>query len=108
MPGVPVDLRCTPTVQAGAGRDVLLLDIALDNWFRTHVERVEKSALSGDSLVDLVAVVLQNAVIAGESEELGQVCSLCLFCRVREDECGNIVWDHQQCVGHLSRRSKPG
>ena len=34
---------------------------------------MEKSSLSGDSLVDLVHVVLQNAVIAGESEELGQV-----------------------------------
>jgi len=47
-----------------------------------QVERVEKSALSGDSLVDLVHVVLQNAVIAGESEELGQVpyayCALVL------------------------------
>ena len=38
-----------------------------------QVERVEKSSLSGDSLVDLVHVVLQNAVIAAESEELGQV-----------------------------------
>jgi hypothetical protein len=45
------------------------------------VERVEKSSLSGDSLVDLVHVVLQNAVIAGESEELGQVpVSLCASC----------------------------
>ena len=44
-----------------------------------QVERVEKSSLSGDSLVDLVHVVLQNAVIAGESEELGQVpVSLCV------------------------------
>ena len=38
-----------------------------------QVERVEKSSLSGDSLVDMVHVVLQNAVIAAESEELGQV-----------------------------------
>ena len=57
--------------------------LVLDRWYtdgtpfqtdgRPQVERVEKSSLSGDSLVDLVHVVLQNAVIAGESEELGQV-----------------------------------
>ncbi len=47
----------------------------------SQVERVEKSSLSGDSLVDLVHVVLQNAVIAGESEELGQVPA-CMMTRI--------------------------
>jgi hypothetical protein len=31
----------------GCSRDVLLLDIALDNYFRLCIERVDKGALSG-------------------------------------------------------------
>ena len=61
-------------VQAeGASRDVLLLDIALDNYFRLCIERVDKTSLSGDDLMEMVGLVLKNAVIAGESEDFGQV-----------------------------------
>lgn len=67
---------CPPLQQEGASRDVLLLDIALERYFRVLIERQEKSSLSGDSLVDLVTLVLQNTVIAAESLELGQVLAL--------------------------------
>eukprot|EP00882_Tetradesmus_deserticola_P000936 GHRQ01001016.1.p1 GENE.GHRQ01001016.1~~GHRQ01001016.1.p1 ORF type:complete len:749 (+),score=345.34 GHRQ01001016.1:55-2301(+) len=56
----------------GGSRDVLLLDIALDNYFRTMVERTDRSTLSRDSLVDMVGMVLDNAGIACESEDLQQ------------------------------------
>ena len=56
----------------GASRDVLLLDIALDNYFRLCIERTDKNSLSGDSLMDLVGLVLSTACIAGESEDFGQ------------------------------------
>ena len=65
-------------VQAeGASRDVLLLDIALDNYFRLCIERTDKNSLSGDDLLEMVGLVLKNAVIAGESEDFGQV-SCCM------------------------------
>ena len=68
---------CLCTVQApGASRDVLLLDIALDNYFRLCVERMDKSSLQGDDLLELVSLVLRNACIASENQELGQVTSL--------------------------------
>lgn len=60
----------------GASRDVLLLDIALDNYFRLCIERTDKSSLSGDDLLDMVGMVLSNACIAGESQDFGQVCLL--------------------------------
>ena len=63
------------TLQHGGSRDVMLLDIALEGWFRTLLERQEKSAMAGDALVELVGLTLENAAIAGESEELGQVGS---------------------------------
>lgn len=58
----------------GASRDVLLLDIALDNYFRLCIERTDKTSLSGDDLLDMVGMVLSNACIAGESQDFGQVC----------------------------------
>ena len=57
----------------GASRDILLLDIALDNYFRLCIERTDKSSLSGDDLLEMVGMVLRNACIAGESQDFGQV-----------------------------------
>lgn len=50
VPGKIVELRhrLKPYWQAeGASRDILLLDIALDNYFRLCVERADKGAMSG-------------------------------------------------------------
>lgn len=63
----------------GASRDVLLLDIALDNYFRLCIERTDKSSLSGDDLLEMVGLVLSNACIAGESQDFGQVCLIILL-----------------------------
>lgn len=71
----------------GVSRDVLLLDIALDNYFRLCIERTDKSSMAGDDLVNLTGLVLRNAVIAYESRDLQQVCigrllprsSICIF-----------------------------
>lgn len=60
----------------GASRDILLLDIALDNYFRLCIERTDKSSLSGDDLLEMVGMVLSNACIAGESRDFGQVSLL--------------------------------
>ncbi len=59
---------------------MLLLDIALDNYFRLCIERTDKSSLSGDDLLEMVGLVLRNACIAGESQDFGQVscCTLCV------------------------------
>ena len=59
--------------QGSGSRDVVLLDIALDNWFRTLLERQDRSALDGDALVELIGLALDNAAIAGESQEMAQV-----------------------------------
>lgn len=62
-------------VQAPCSRDVLLLDIALDNYLRVCLERQDKSALGGDDLLELIALSLRNAIIAIDSEDLRQVSS---------------------------------
>lgn len=52
---------------------MLLLDIALDNYFRLCLERTDKAALSGDDLCEATALVLRNTVIAYSSEDFRQV-----------------------------------
>lgn len=48
---------------AGSSRDLLLLDIALEAWLRLLVERTDRRRLSGDDLVELMALVLGNAAL---------------------------------------------
>lgn len=73
---LPLDMALTLLQAEGASRDVLLLDIALDNYFRLCIERTDKSSLSGDDLLDMAGLVLSNACIAGESQDFGQVSAL--------------------------------
>lgn len=54
----------------GCGRDILLLDIALDSYFRILIERMDMSSLSGDDIINVVTMVLSNSVISSESETL--------------------------------------
>ncbi|BDA48979.1 Alpha-glucan water dikinase, chloroplastic [Coccomyxa sp. Obi] len=58
--------------KAPCSRDVLLLDIALDNYLRTLLERQDKGSLGGDDLCELIALSLRNAIIAIDSEDLRQ------------------------------------
>ena len=52
---------------------MLLLDIALDNYFRLCLERTDKAALGGDDLCELIALVLRNTVVAYDCEDFKQV-----------------------------------
>jgi alpha-glucan,water dikinase len=52
-----------------AERDVLLLDAALESGFITAIQRTDLSKLSGDSLVDLVELVLSQVVLSTEDEQ---------------------------------------
>ena len=63
---------------------MLLLDVALDNYFRLCIERTDKSSLSGDDLLEMVGLVLRNACIASESQDFGQVscCTMCVCVHV--------------------------
>jgi hypothetical protein len=56
-------LLCGTAQAPGSSRDLLLLDIALESWLRLLVERQDKRSLSGDDLVELMALVLANAAL---------------------------------------------
>ena len=88
----------------GASRDILLLDISLDNYFRLCIERTDKSQMSGDDLIGLVSLVLRNAVIANESRDLQQVMAyrvLSMICTFHRNQ-GHVL----QCISLLCTLTK--
>ena len=67
-----------------ASRDILYLDIALDSFFRLSIERMDKGSMEPDDLLNLVLLVLENASIALENEDIHS--SLALMRRVANGE----------------------
>jgi alpha-glucan,water dikinase len=51
-------------------RDLLFLDIALEDFLRTQVERNLGSQLSGNQLTKLISLVLENLCLSNADEEL--------------------------------------
>ncbi|KAK9862996.1 hypothetical protein WJX84_004122 [Apatococcus fuscideae] len=74
----------------GAQRDILMLDIALDSYFRTCIERTDRSSLQGDDIVEMVTLVLKNAIIASENEDLVQCWRL--WERLRSEQRWTPEW----------------
>jgi alpha-glucan, water dikinase len=54
------------------GRDLLFLDLALEDFLRVAVERCLHSNLSGEQMLDLIAMMLENRSLTDEDEELMQ------------------------------------
>ncbi len=52
------------------GRDLLFLDLALENLLRVVMERNLHAYLSGDELVELIAMVVENFLISRDDDEL--------------------------------------
>ena len=52
----------------------MLLDIALDGYLRLRVERMEKSSMTGDDLIEVATLVLRNHLVTFPSTEFQQVC----------------------------------
>ncbi|MBI5388215.1 MAG: hypothetical protein HZA90_26420 [Verrucomicrobia bacterium] len=57
---------------AGHAKEMLYLDLALEETLRTVIERAIHSGFSGDQLLDLLHRVLENLRLASDGEELAQ------------------------------------
>ena len=63
--------RLAGYVSSGTGgRDVALLDASLDSFLRICVERGGYDALDGNALIELAALVLRNAAISADDDDL--------------------------------------
>jgi alpha-glucan,water dikinase len=64
-------LRLRSLLEANrSGRDLLYLDLALEDFLRIAVERNIHTHLSGDQLVDLITLVLKNLSLGHDDQEL--------------------------------------
>ncbi|MGA1797011.1 MAG: phosphohistidine-like domain-containing protein, partial [bacterium] len=57
-------------------RDPLMIDVALDNRYKTAVERIDLRTLSGDDLVALVLLTLRNVHLSYEHETIAACIDL--------------------------------
>lgn len=53
-----------------ASRDVLLLDIALEDYFRLQLQKLDYPNLSIDDALNLIPLILENALVTDEDQEL--------------------------------------
>jgi alpha-glucan,water dikinase len=74
-------------------RDLLFLDLALEDFLRIAVERNLHSKMSGNQLVELIAMVLENLCLSQDDEELG--ISFRHWERLREIPRFGIEWSLQ-------------
>lgn len=56
----------------GGVRDLLFLDLALEDFLRVVVERSLHLKLNGDQLMDLIAMMVENRSLTDDDEELSQ------------------------------------
>ena len=59
--------------QGPCSRDVVLLDIALDGYLRLRMDRMEKSSMSGDDLIEVVCLALRNFLCTTPNQDFQQV-----------------------------------
>jgi alpha-glucan, water dikinase len=67
-------------------RDVVMLDAALEKFFRTKVEQIDFHALDQDSKLSMLELAIENVTLTGESENMQK--SLDYFRRAQGEECG--------------------
>ena len=85
VPGKIVELRESLAAYfeaPGAPRDVALLDVALESFWRRRVESVDLDAMSDDDVCTMLEMALRNAAISKDA----QMCSArALWSRVLQD-----------------------
>jgi alpha-glucan,water dikinase len=76
--------------QEGNVRDLLFLDLALEDFLRVVIERNFQEALSGQDLVAITAMVLKNLLFATQDEEMA--CCLRHWERLTESSTFERLW----------------
>ena len=90
IPGKIVEVRkCMQSSWKHDGepdRDVVMLDAALEKFFRTKVEQIDFGTLDQDSKLSLLELAIENVALTGESENMQN--SLNYLRRAQGEECG--------------------
>ncbi|MGA1842731.1 MAG: phosphohistidine-like domain-containing protein, partial [bacterium] len=71
IPGKIVDCRqrLRRLLQGHCPRDPLMIDVALDNIYKTSIEKFDLRSLSGDDIIALILLTLQNIHLSCDNEK---------------------------------------
>ena len=94
IPGKIIECRkrLSPLLKAHSPRDPIMIDVALDNMYKTSIERIDLRALSGDDMVELIFLTLHNIFFSYNHEKIALCCDL--WERVR-DTSPQVKWSPQ-------------
>jgi len=78
IPGKIIECRkrLSPLLKAHCPRDPLMIDGALDNMYKTSIERIDLRTLSGDDMVELIFLTLHNIFFSYDHEKIALCCDL--------------------------------
>ena len=68
--------RLKPFLGKNCPRDPLMIDVALDNIYKTSVERIDLRGLSGKDMSALISLTLQNIHLSYENEKIASCIDL--------------------------------
>jgi alpha-glucan,water dikinase len=68
--------RLSPLLKAHCPRDPVMIDVALDNMYKTSIERIDLRTLSRDDMVELIFLTLQNIFFSYNHEKIALCCDL--------------------------------
>ncbi|MEW6382192.1 MAG: PEP/pyruvate-binding domain-containing protein [bacterium] len=84
-------------------RDMLYLDLALEDFLRVVVERTSYSRLEGNQMVDLTGLILENLILSRQDDELSAIFHQ--WSRLRQMPRFDREWSlrAEAALGRLSR-----
>lgn len=78
LPGKIIDCRkwLNPVLRNNCPRDPLMIDVALDNLYKTSIERLDLRALKGNDIIELILLTLDNIYLSCDDQRIGLCRSL--------------------------------
>ena len=67
-----VHARLNDETDTGVVKELVYLDLALEQALRTVIERATQASFSGEQLLELIDLTLENQLLASDGEELAQ------------------------------------
>ena len=88
IPGKIVDCRhrLKHFLQDNCPRDPLMIDVSLDNMYKTSTEQIDVRHLNGDDLIELILLTLHNVRLSYDNEKIALCIDLWTCIRNASDE----------------------
>jgi alpha-glucan,water dikinase len=94
IPGKIIDCRhkLKHFLRGGCPRDPLMIDVSLDNMYKTSTEKIDLRNLNGDDIIEMIFLTLQNIHLSYDSEKIALCIDLWKFIK---NASNGIKWSRE-------------